>query len=205
MKCIEMRDNLFLSITIQLMPSVKNTPNIQLHASTPLPDFRVLKSWLSVVRTYHQCTNTLAGILAQYDLTVPQYEVLTHLQRHPGMTQKELAGRCFAAKSGISMLLKKMETERWVKRITDEHDSRAKRLHLTALGQAQAKRSLSVQMQVVNVMGEHLTNHEIAVLTDLMQRLEQPLLDLTPSVNNKKGRGTRSSTSRPTHVGPQKR
>ena len=141
-------------------------------------DINVLRAWLSVVKTYHQCNQALASELADVGLTTAQYEILSHLQRHPGMTQQELASRCFAAKSGISMSLKQMELDRWVKRLPDPADARQKRLHLTTMGLTQATRSLVAQNLVISTMAKQLKTAEIHDLTDVMHRAQDALSTL---------------------------
>ena len=62
-------------------------------------------AWLSVVRVYNLCDAAMATRLAPLGLRVGEHEVLANLLRAPGITQQELAKRCFVAKSGISMML----------------------------------------------------------------------------------------------------
>ena len=134
-----------------------------------------LRTWLSVVRAYNECDVVLATKLEALGFTTAQYEVLTRLQRDPGLTQQALAQRCFVAKSGMSMLLKRMEDDGWVQRRADRLDARAKRLTLTELGQRQAKRMVVVQNQVVTAMAAPLTKIELVRLSEMMGRVSASL------------------------------
>jgi DNA-binding MarR family transcriptional regulator len=48
---------------------------------------------------------------SELSLRVTEHEVLANLALMPGMTQQALATRCFVAKSGISMLLTRLEEQ----------------------------------------------------------------------------------------------
>ena len=139
-------------------------------------DAIALRAWLAVVRAYNQCDTLLASKLGAIGYTTAQSEVVTRLHSDPGQTQQELARRCFVAKSGISMLLKRMEQEGWVTRGPDTSDARVKRLALTALGLEQVKRMLQVQKTAVAAMAQALTDVELVQLTDSMQRVSKSLL-----------------------------
>jgi DNA-binding MarR family transcriptional regulator len=134
-----------------------------------------LRAWLSVVRAYNQCGVTLGTKLSKLGYTIAQYEVLTHLERHPRMTQQELAERCYVAKSGMSMLLKSMEQDRWVKRSADAQDARIKRLTLTALGMQHARKTREVQRVVVGAMAAELGEKDLVRTLDIMQRVTTAL------------------------------
>lgn len=116
--------------------------------------------------------------LADIGLSTAQYEVLSCLQRAPGITQQELAERCFVAKSGISMLLKRMEQDRWVRRTADKADARVKRLNLTGRGFEQARRALQIQSEVVAAMASSLSRDELIAVDGIMRRISLDLLKL---------------------------
>ena len=139
-------------------------------------DAIALRAWLAVVRAYNQCDTVLASKLGAIGYTTAQYEVVSRLHRDPGQTQQELAQRCFVAKSGISMLIKRMEEGGWVLRSADEQDARIKRLTLTDEGQRQSERMLIVQQEALSVMAEPLTSAELLQLTEMMGRVNNSLL-----------------------------
>ena len=81
------------------------------------------KAWFGVVRAYNLCDAAMASQLAVLGLRVGEHEVLANLMLNPGMTQQALAKRCFVAKSGISMLLTRMEAQALLRREADPSDS----------------------------------------------------------------------------------
>jgi DNA-binding MarR family transcriptional regulator len=133
------------------------------------------QAWLAVVRAYNLCDAVLTTRLAEFGLRVGDHEVLANLAREPGITQQELAARCFVTKSGVSMLLAQMESRALVVREADAGDARVKRLFLTATGLALAQCTLGIQAEIVGAMAEGLSDRELDALTALMQRVSTRL------------------------------
>ncbi len=110
------------------------------------------RSWLSVVRSYHLCSELLARRLGALGVRTAEHEILANLRREPGLSQQALAARCFTAKSHVSGLLTELEQRGWVRREPDPADARAKRLYLQPAGEAVAERTAAVQAEVVGLM-----------------------------------------------------
>jgi DNA-binding MarR family transcriptional regulator len=139
---------------------------------------QALSSWLAVVQAYNQCDVVLGRLLAEQGYSLAQYELVVRLKREPDQTQQALADQCFQAKSGVSMLLKNLEEEGWVIRQSDAQDARVKRLRLSPLGTAHAKRMLKVQTLVVSTMVAGFTEQEIARIQQAMEKVSSNLLSL---------------------------
>ncbi len=137
-----------------------------------------LRAWLAVVRAYNRCDAVLGQLLGERGYSIAQYEVLSQLHSSPGLTQQELAKRSFVAKSGMSMLIKRLEEDGWVRRESDAQDARMKRLHLTELGLERAEEVRQVQTQVVSTMAGTMTGYALLTLTDQMDRVHDALLQL---------------------------
>jgi DNA-binding MarR family transcriptional regulator len=127
-------------------------------------------SWLAVVRAYNLCDAVLTQRLAALGVRIGEHEVLANLLRSPGMTQQQLAERCFVAKSGVSMLITRMEQQALVTRESDAIDARVKRLSLTKKGLKLARATHAIQVEVVTAMVDGASETEIAVVTGAMQR-----------------------------------
>lgn len=136
-------------------------------------------SWLWVVRAYNLCDAVLNERLALLDVRIGEHEVLANLLRAPGMTQQQLAARCFVAKSGVSMLITRMEQQALVQRDADLVDARVKRLSLTKKGLKLALATQEIQIEVVAAMVEHTSDKNIKIVAEAMQHaslaLEQML------------------------------
>ena len=128
------------------------------------------QTWLSVVRAYNLCDAVMSQRLAELGLRVPEHEVLANLLRQPGITQQQLAERCFVAKSGISMLVTRMAQAGLVQREADPGDARVRCLSLTAAGLALAMQTQKIQNQVVAAMAAQVSPAELQLIASAMQR-----------------------------------
>jgi len=154
---------------------LKSTPTRATRDRTPRADAEddsaAVRSWLSVVNTYHLCDALMARRLGELGVRTPEHEILANLRRDPGISQQVLASRCFSAKSHISALLTLLEGRGWVRREPDPADARAKRLFLTPQGERIAARTAAVQAAVVAAMTDGETQATLREVTDAMQRV----------------------------------
>lgn len=146
--------------------------------SAPADD-SATRSWLSVVRAYHLCSELIAARLAAVGVKTSEHEILVNLRRQPGLSQQALAARCFTAKSHISGLLGELESRGWISRQPDPADGRVKRLSLTDAGAEIAARTAAIQAEVVALMTEGTAQEELlqvaGAMTEVSRRLETAL------------------------------
>jgi DNA-binding MarR family transcriptional regulator len=128
-------------------------------------------SWLSVVRAYNLCDAVLTQRLAGMGLKLAEHEVLINLLRTPRLSQQQLAKRCFVAKSGVSMLVTRMQKDGLVQRHADAVDARVWLLALTPRGRVLAEQAQAIQDGVVQVMARHSSAQELQGIADAMQRI----------------------------------
>jgi DNA-binding MarR family transcriptional regulator len=139
------------------------------------PSALAVQSWMTVVRAYNLCDAVLNQRLAALDLRLPEHEVLANLLRQPGITQQQLAQRCFVAKSGISMLVGRMEDSGLLRREADAVDARLKRLFLTTQGQQLADQAQAIQNTVVLTMVGQISDAELTSVSRAMQNASTAL------------------------------
>ena len=144
-------------------------------ATAPAPSDAAIQTWLSVVRAYNLCDAVLTQRIATLGARIGEHEVLANLLRSPGITQQQLAQRCFAAKSGVSMLITRMEQTLLVQREADAVDARVKRLSLTAKGRKLAEATVNIQTEVVAAMVKQSTERELKIIAQAMQRASAAL------------------------------
>ncbi|MCM5682264.1 MarR family transcriptional regulator [Schlegelella sp. S2-27] len=132
-------------------------------------------TWLSVVRAYHLCEAVMSTRLAELGVRLGEHEILVNLLSKPGITQQELAARCFSAKSHISALVTQLEERGLVRREPDPRDARAKQLYLTRAGEALARRTGAVQAQVVQAMTAPVSAEDMAHVAAVMARVSAAL------------------------------
>jgi DNA-binding MarR family transcriptional regulator len=145
---------------------------------SPTRNAAAAKAWFSVVRAYNLCDATLTARLSALGLRMGEHEVLANLKLQPGITQQALAHRCFVAKSGISMLITRMESQQLLRRETDPHDGRIKRLYLLPAGDALATQTMAIQNEIVGTMMAPLSLQELEAMTELSERVALQLSDM---------------------------
>src|SRR3954471_340759 len=91
-------------------------------------------AWLHLMRIHHQIQKVETTHLAQYNLTLPQFDVLTQLHREEGIPQQSLADRLFVTKRNVCGLRNRMVEQELDERRPDPEDRRAYMLCLTPKG-----------------------------------------------------------------------
>ena len=122
--------------------------------------------------------------LGEIGLRVGDLEVLATLATTPGITQQELASRCFVTKAGVSMLLATMEENALVQRDAHASDARAKCLSLTPHGLALAAKAMRIQAQVVSVMVDGASAADIATVHTVIDRAANQLNTLRKTLKS---------------------
>lgn len=130
-----------------------------------------MRPWLAIARTFYLCDALLAQRLAELGVRTAEHEILVNLRRDPGIAQQTLARRCFSAKSHISALLTALEDRRWVLRVADPSDARARQLFLTPAGERMAVRTAAVQAEVAAAMADSVSPKALADLARAMLRI----------------------------------
>jgi DNA-binding MarR family transcriptional regulator len=139
------------------------------------PAEQATAAWIAVVRAYNECTATLAQRLAPLGISLLEHEVLMNLLRAPGLTQQQLSERCFSAKSGISMLVARLEKEGVIARARSKTDRRAWSLFLGEPGMERARAALKVQARVVREMAGVCSVAELEVIETRMDAASEVL------------------------------
>lgn len=133
------------------------------------------ETWLAVVRSYNQCTMTLAQQLEPLGITLLQHEILMNLLRTPGLTQQQLSERCFSAKSGVSMLVARFMKDDMIERKRAPKDHRAWNLFLTDKGLNLARQAEVQQREVVMEMARSHSAEELEMVKRLMDQSSERL------------------------------
>jgi MarR family transcriptional regulator, organic hydroperoxide resistance regulator len=113
--------------------------------------------------------------LAQYDLTLSQFDVLAHLLASPGITQQELADRLFVTKGNVCGLLDRMENCQLVERRDDPEDRRAHLLFLTDRGRERIEQVMPIHDRLVQEHMAALSREDQRALMSLLRSLDRSL------------------------------
>lgn len=80
-------------------------------------------AWIHLLRVHHQIQRRETAQLAQYNLTLPQFDVLVQLSREEGITQQCLADRLLVTKGNVCGLMDRMVEQGLVERRADPQDA----------------------------------------------------------------------------------
>ena len=88
-------------------------------------------AWLRLARVQQKVERVAMEHLRQWELSVPQFDILAHVGATDGLTQQELAAARLTTKGNCSQLLDQMERGGLIQRV---RDGRVKRVSLTEAG-----------------------------------------------------------------------
>lgn len=131
------------------------------------------------MRIHHKVQRREIAHLAQYDLTLPQFEVLARLQREEGITQQRLADHLLVTKGNVCGLMERMAEQGLVERRADPDDRRAYMLYLTPKGKALIQEVLPTQNRLIGEQIGKLDAEKQKALLDLLAELDRVLPEQT--------------------------
>lgn len=106
-----------------------------------------------------------------------QPPVLILLERHEGISQKELARKLHIRPATLTVMLRRMEQNGWVTRRPDPDDQRVSRVSLTEQGKELSTRAKATMQSMSEVLFGSMSGEELAQLQRLLNRLRENLSD----------------------------
>jgi DNA-binding MarR family transcriptional regulator len=94
------------------------------------------RAWLALLRCFGRIERELMQFIAQkYDSSLPRYDVLTALaMSRNGLTMGELATVLKVSKGNITGVVRRLKSDRLVKKITSRQDRRVQSVSITPQG-----------------------------------------------------------------------
>lgn len=132
-------------------------------------------AWIHLLRIQHKVHRRETARLAEYNLTLPQFDVLAQLQHEEGITQQSLADRLLVTKGNVCGLMDRMVEQGLVERRADPQDRRAYMLHLTPKGKALIQQVLPAQSRLIDEQLGKLSLEKQKQLLDLLGELDRAL------------------------------
>lgn len=132
-------------------------------------------AWLHMLRIQHKVHRRETAHLAEYNLTLPQFDVLVQLHREEGITQQCLADRLLVTKGNVCGLMDRMVEQGLVERGADPEDRRAYMLHLTPKGKTLIQEVLPAQSRLIDEQLGKLSPGKQKQLLDLLGELDRAL------------------------------
>ena len=134
-------------------------------------------AWLHLLRIQHKVHRLETAHLAEYNLTLPQFDVLVQLHREEGITQQSLADRLLVTKGNVCGLMDRMVEQGLVLRRADPNDRRAHMIHLTPKGKKLIAQVLPAQSRLVSAQIGKLSAEKQKQLLALLGELDRALAE----------------------------
>lgn len=140
-------------------------------------DHDALRLWLRLLT----CTNLIetairANLRAEFDVTLPRFDLMAQLYRHPdGLKMGELSRRLMVTGGNVTGIADQLAREGLITRDADPADRRAFRIALTPAGRKVFARMAARHEQWVAGLAAGLTETEREQLLHLLGRLKSSL------------------------------
>lgn len=108
----------------------------------------------------------LDSILAEFDISTPQYTALTVLERRPGLTSAALARRSFVSAQAMSEVVLALERKGLIDRTTDPSHARRLIISLTEPGRSLLKKARVRTDELQETMVAGLDDSQVAWLQE---------------------------------------
>ena len=132
-------------------------------------------AWIHLLRIHHKVQRRETAHLAEYNLTLPQFDALAQLRIEQGITQQTLADRLLVTKGNVCGLMDRLVEQGLVERCPDPEDRRAHKINLTSKGQALIDDVLPAQRSLLMSQFAQLDSAKQKQLLDLLSELDRSL------------------------------
>ena len=135
--------------------------------------FREVMLWVRLAMTFNVLYHEIKTELSKEQLTVPQLDIISCLDRSKGLPLSELAERLLVTGGNITGIIDRLERDGYVYRERDKKDRRIVRALLTEKGFDLYKSFLPRYKEVMRKINSVLTTEERQQLQRLLKKLGQ--------------------------------
>jgi DNA-binding MarR family transcriptional regulator len=141
--------------------------------SDEFPDTPARRSVVAMVRAFGTVQRQMARYFAQFDLTPPQFQMLTVINRlkEEQITQRSLARELYVSYPNITVMLVRLEEAGLVQRKPSPDDGRAKFVSLTRRGRILLQKIWKVHESQLEHVMTGLDGDERLELTYLLNKM----------------------------------
>lgn len=119
------------------------------------------------------------GVFKEFQVHPGQAFLLNILDKENGMSQKELAEHIGVKPPSITVMLKKLEQEKYIEKKQDEKDQRVTRIYITESGRKLAKKVTDALQDMEKQAFSNMTELEVALLRRLLLQMKENLKNMT--------------------------
>jgi DNA-binding MarR family transcriptional regulator len=133
---------------------------------------------------------------AEYDLTLPQFDVLAALARRPGgMTMTEISRYLMVSNGNVTGIVDRLAEEGWAERVAAPGDRRAKVVRLTERGAARFQQMAICHQAWVDALLDVFSRKDVALLIDRLDVLVERLRGSQAGIQPGSRAGSRAPAS----------
>lgn len=156
---------------------------------------RVWLRWLSCSQRIQQALRS--RLLRQFHVTLPQFDLMAQLERHPGgLTMRELSHLLMVTGGNVTGVTDRLEAERLVARRPHPTDGRRTSVRLTDAGVRAFRKMAAVHEQWVIELFDGWSTRQRREAHVLLGALKQHLTATAPAAE-RRPRGGRATIARP--------
>lgn len=135
--------------------------------------------WHTVIAAYQTCNAQYAKLLERFDLTIPQFDVLSAILASGGRAlPKQIAERLLVTKANITVVVAKLEARGFVSRQVHESDGRSFVLSLTRQGDDITKLARHAADEFVAQQLSPFSDKDVTRVGKIMREMRQHLSDM---------------------------
>ncbi len=128
-----------------------------------------------MMRVHQKIQQRVINLVADYDLTLAQFDVLVRLNNQEGITQQQLADRLLVTKGNVTGLIDRLSQQGLVERRNDPEDRRSHLLFLTDKSRTLLTEVLPPHKNQLHTIMDALSTEEQQTLLTLIRKLENSL------------------------------
>ena len=148
-------------------------------SSTRWLSYEEQQAWRAYLRGHRELQVALDRDLTDFDLSLPEYELLSMLSEQDGdrARMSVLADLVVQSRSRVTHTAKRLETRGWVRREPTPEDGRGVALALTPAGRHLVESAAPTHVQSVrDHFIDHLTHEQLCVLRDAFSEVRSHLV-----------------------------
>lgn len=161
-----------------------NLDTLDLEARAHSEHAQELRLWLRLLTCSQLIEKRVrAGLREQFDTTLPRFDLMAQLERHPeGLKMKELSHRLMVTGGNVTGITDQLVAEGLVERTAVEGDRRAFLVRLTPEGRSAFERMAAQHEQWIVEAFDGLSSRDLDQLHKLLGKVKQHQLDINQRI-----------------------
>ena len=137
--------------------------------------------WFAVVEAYQACNRRYSTMLREFDLTIPQYDVLSAIDKlGPHAQPKQIADELVVTRGNVTGLLTRLQERRLIRTRQSESDGRSFLCELTSQGQSLLRDARAAAAMFISEQLAPFDDASKEEMQATMQRMKAHLESMDP-------------------------